>query len=94
MSIFRLNPQLCESSLRKALKDVQFRMITDYDLDIICKYLVAFHKKENEVKEMVVNIIHAGKNDKIADFANLMLKINILEKYGQVQNSTEVIEIN
>ena len=46
-------------------------------MNIICKFLVKFVDRESEIKEMVLNIINAGKNMDFADFANLLLKINI-----------------
>ena len=61
-------------------------------MNIICKFLVKFVDRESEIKEMVLNIINAGKNMDFADFANLLLKINISDKYEQLEK--EIIEIN
>lgn len=88
-----MKPELCLRAIRKALSDSQFKKINTDDLNIICKFLNVFYGNENEIKEMVLSIINAGKNENLCDFANLLLKININQKYGELTKN-EVIEIN
>ena len=92
ISAYKLNPELCISAIRKGLDDGQFKKINQDDVNIICKFLIIFVENENEIKEMVLNIINAGKNLNFADFATLLLKIKIKEKYGQLEKNS--IEIN
>jgi hypothetical protein len=42
---------------------------------------------------MVLNIINAGRNENLCDFANLLLKINLREKYGDLKKEP-VVELD
>jgi|LauGreDrversion4_2_1035121.scaffolds.fasta_scaffold399467_2 hypothetical protein len=59
----------------------------------MCKFLAKFYKEEYEIKEMVINIINSGRNANVCDFANLLLKINLREKYGDLKKEP-VVELD
>jgi hypothetical protein len=94
MTAYKLNPSGCLNVIRQAMKSFNSKKILDDDINIACKFMTIFFNEEDKVRELVVNLIHAGRNDDhLKDFSLLLIKINIKLKYGELAKEENAIEI-